>query len=76
MKQDGGFLVLSRAVGQGITIIDNRTGESIQIFLNDVKFNSVGRLAFQAPRHYSIVRNEILSDRQIDYIEQKKGRRY
>lgn len=55
-----GWLVLTRAIGQGITIYDKETNEEIlRITLNDVRYNYLAKLGFKGNQRYAILRDEV-----------------
>lgn len=59
-EDENGWLVLTRAIGQGIQVFDRKTGEKVMtISVNDVRWNAVARLGFKADERYCIVRDEI-----------------
>lgn len=61
-EEENGWLVLTRAVGQGIQVYDRKTGEKVMtISVNDVRWNSVTRLGFKADERYCIIRDEIVN---------------
>ena len=63
-SRKNGWLVLTRAIGQGISIVDTETGEKIlEISINDIKCDVVTRFGFKADKRYAVLRNEI-TDRQ------------
>ncbi len=54
------MLVLTRKLGQRITLVDSRTGDDVAVLTVARVGEGAVRIGFEAPDHIVIARNEVL----------------
>lgn len=54
------MLVLTRKLGQRITLVDSRTGDDVAVLTVAKIGDGAVRIGFEAPNHITIARNEVL----------------